>query len=73
MSHQVAPDPLEADFRRCVAQRDLLARYPGQVVVFHNRVILGCGADCHEATKDVRQRADQDNRVVPSEVLPSTS
>jgi hypothetical protein len=57
---------LEADYIWCRGQRDLLAQHAGQVVVFHNRTLVGSGADHHEAMKDVRERAARENRPVPS-------
>jgi hypothetical protein len=62
-------DTLEADYRWCRQQRDLLASYSGQVVVFHNRTILGNGVDHHAALENARARAVGKDRALPAHGL----
>jgi hypothetical protein len=55
----------KADYFWCLNQIDVLDRYSGQVVVLHNRVILGSGHGAQEALDDARKRADDSGMALP--------
>jgi hypothetical protein len=52
-----------------VRQPENIARYRGQVVVLHNRVVLGSGAGHVEAMADARRRAEAENRSLLEQEL----
>jgi hypothetical protein len=57
----------QADYLWCLNQRDLRERYAGQVVILHNRVVLGSGYSGAEARADARQRLEARGESMPAE------
>jgi hypothetical protein len=59
-------DPIK-EYVWFVRQPENIARYRGQVVILHHRVVLGSGAGHLEAMEDARRRAAADNRALPQD------
>jgi hypothetical protein len=55
----------QADYFWCMAQLEIRERYRGQVVVLHQRRVLGSGADHVEALADARGRVERQGRSLP--------
>src|SRR5258708_37797759 len=55
----------QADILWFLGQHEVLARYPGQVVVLHNRIVIGSGRDHLEAMADARRQTAQRGEPLP--------
>jgi hypothetical protein len=60
-----------ADILWFLGQHEVLARYPGRVVILLNRTVVGSGRDSLEALEDARRqaRARGEQLPGPSELL----
>jgi hypothetical protein len=58
----------QEDYFWCLNQLDIRERYRGQIVVLHNRQIIGSGPGSVEARENARQRV-----VAQGEVMPPTA
>jgi hypothetical protein len=55
----------QADYFWCMAQQEIRERYRAQVVVLHQRRVLGSGPDHVEALADARTRVEQQGGSLP--------
>src|ERR1700730_2937858 len=53
------------DYFWCLNQPDVLERYAGQVVVLHNRVVLGSGPGHLQAKEDARRQVETRGETLP--------
>jgi hypothetical protein len=55
----------QEDYLWCLNQHEVLERYPGQVVVLHNRRIIGHGIGTPEARQDAQDKAKARGETLP--------
>ena len=55
----------KADYIWCLRQPEIVARYQGQVLVLHERNILGSGRDSLQALHDAQERVAAQNQPFP--------
>jgi hypothetical protein len=53
------------DWRWCMGQANILRDYAGQVIVLHERQVLGSGQGHLEALEDARQRVEAAGQSLP--------
>jgi hypothetical protein len=55
----------QADYFWCLNQLDILERYPGQIVVLHDRKVIGSGAGTVEAREDAKRQVEARGETLP--------